>query len=70
MSRALALRQGMSVHELSNQMFPYLILVEGRMPCAQAFGREVTQLSCRAGENLPHNTQNRHDAGCPLGTGR
>ena len=46
---ALAIRQGMTVDELANQLFPYLTLVEGLKLCAQTFTRDVTQLSCCAG---------------------
>ncbi len=46
---ALAIRQGMTVDELANQLFPYLTLVEGLKLCAQTFSRDVTQLSCCAG---------------------
>lgn len=46
---ALAIRQGMTVDELANQLFPYLTLVEGLKLCAQTFSRDVTRLSCCAG---------------------
>ena len=46
---ALAIRQGMTVDDLANQLFPYLTLVEGLKLCAQTFTRDVTQLSCCAG---------------------
>jgi mercuric reductase len=46
---ALAIRQGMTVDELADQLFPYLTLAEGLKLCAQTFSRDVTQLSCCAG---------------------
>jgi mercuric reductase len=46
---ALAIRQGMTVDDLANQLFPYLTLAEGLKLCAQTFSRDVTQLSCCAG---------------------
>jgi len=48
-SAALAMRAGMTVHELANQLFPYLTMVEGLKLAAQTFTKDVTQLSCCAG---------------------
>jgi mercuric reductase len=48
-SAALALRAGLSIDELSGQLFPYLTMVEGLKLCAQTFTRDVKQLSCCAG---------------------
>ena len=45
---ALALRAGMSVHDLADALFPYLTMVEGLKLTAQTFTRDVTQLSCCA----------------------
>jgi mercuric reductase len=47
-SAALALRARMTVHDLADQLFPYLTLVEGLKLCAQTFTKDVTQLSCCA----------------------
>lgn len=46
---ALALRAGMTVHDLSDQLFPYLTMVEGLKLAAQTFTRDIKQLSCCAG---------------------
>jgi len=46
---ALALRAGLTVRDLADQLFPYLTMVEGLKLCAQTFTRDVTQLSCCAG---------------------
>jgi mercuric reductase len=48
-SAALALRARMTVHDLAEQLFPYLTMVEGLRLCAQTFTRDVEQLSCCAG---------------------
>jgi len=48
-SAALALRARMTVHDLADQLFPYLTLVEGLKLCAQTFTRDVARLSCCAG---------------------
>jgi mercuric reductase len=45
----MALRAGMTVQEIGNELFPYLTMVEGLKLCAQTFTRDVTQLSCCAG---------------------
>ena len=46
---ALAIRTGMTVDELADQLFPYLTMVEGLKLCAQIFTKDVKQLSCCAG---------------------
>lgn len=46
---AIALRARMTVHDLADQLFPYLTMVEGLKLCAQTFTRDVKQLSCCAG---------------------
>ena len=46
---AIALRAGMTVTELADQLFPYLTMVEGLKLCAQTFSKDVSQLSCCAG---------------------
>lgn len=46
---ALAIRAPMTVHDLANQLFPYLTMVEGLKLAAQTFTRDVKQLSCCAG---------------------
>jgi len=46
---ALALKQGMSVDDLADTLFPYLTMVEGIKLCAQTFRKDVSQLSCCAG---------------------
>jgi len=46
---AIALRNRMTIEELSNQLFPYLTMVEGIKLCAQTFTKDVKQLSCCAG---------------------
>jgi mercuric reductase len=46
---ALAMRQRMTVHDLADQLFPYLTMVEGLRLVAQTFNKDVTQLSCCAG---------------------
>ena len=46
---ALALRNRMTVAELSAQLFPYLTMVEGLKLCAQTFAKDVDRLSCCAG---------------------
>jgi mercuric reductase len=45
----LAIRNGMTVQELGDQLFPYLTMVEGIKLCAQTFFKDVKQLSCCAG---------------------
>lgn len=46
---ALAIRAGMTVEELADQLFPYLTMVEGLKLAAQTFAKDVTRLSCCAG---------------------
>lgn len=46
---ALAIRSRMTVKDLSDQLFPYLTMVEGLKLCAQTFFKDVKQLSCCAG---------------------
>lgn len=46
---ALAIRAGMTVHDLADQLFPYLTMVEGLKLAAQTFTKDVSQLSCCAG---------------------
>jgi len=48
-SAALAVANKMTVHGLSNQLFPYLTMVEGLKLCAQTFTKDVKELSCCAG---------------------
>ena len=45
----LAIRNGLTVKELGDLLFPYLTMVEGLKLCAQTFFKDVTQLSCCAG---------------------
>lgn len=46
---ALAIHHRMTVQKLAEQLFPYLTMVEGLKLAAQAFSKDVTQLSCCAG---------------------
>jgi mercuric reductase len=46
---AIAIRARMTVHELADQLFPYLTMVEGLKLAAQTFSKDVKQLSCCAG---------------------
>lgn len=46
---ALAIRARITVHDLSDQLFPYLTMVEGLKLAAQTFTKDVSQLSCCAG---------------------
>ena len=46
---AIAVQARMTVHDLANQLFPYLTMVEGLKLAAQTFTKDVTQLSCCAG---------------------
>jgi mercuric reductase len=45
----IAIRAHMTVHDLADQLFPYLTMVEGLKLCAQTFTKDVKQLSCCAG---------------------
>lgn len=46
---ALAIHCRMAVQDLAGQLFPYLTMVEGLKLAAQAFSKDVRQLSCCAG---------------------
>lgn len=46
---ALAIRQRMTVQQLADTMFPYLVMAEGLKLCAQTFSMDVSKLSCCAG---------------------
>lgn len=46
---ALAIRQGLSIDDLAEAIFPYLTTVEGLKLAAQAFDKDVAKLSCCAG---------------------
>ncbi len=45
---ALAIRAGMTVPDLADQLFPYLTMVEGLKLAAQTFSKDVELLSCCA----------------------
>ena len=45
----LAIRNKMTIEDLSDQLFPYLTMVEGLKLTAQTFSKDVKQLSCCAG---------------------
>lgn len=45
---ALAIHHNMTVHDVADQLFPYLTMVEGLKLCALSFTKDVTQLSCCA----------------------
>jgi len=45
----LAVKQGLTVHDLAETLFPYLTEVEGLRLAAQTFTRSVEKLSCCAG---------------------
>lgn len=45
---AIALRNNMTINQLSKQLFPYLTMVEGLKLCAQIFTKDVKKLSCCA----------------------
>lgn len=47
-SAGLAIRAGMTVTELADQLFPYLTMVEGLKLAAQTFSKDVSKLSCCA----------------------
>lgn len=47
-SAVLAIRQGMTIEELSSAWAPYLTMAEGLKLAAQTFGRDVSKLSCCA----------------------
>lgn len=44
-----AIRQGLTVDDLANTIFPYLTTVEGLKLAALSFGKDVAKLSCCAG---------------------
>jgi mercuric reductase len=46
---ALAIRHRMTVQELGDTLFPYLVMSEGIKLAAQTFTKDVKQLSCCAG---------------------
>ncbi|MDX1605240.1 MAG: mercury(II) reductase [Candidatus Competibacterales bacterium] len=46
---ALAIRQGLTVRELADMIYPYLTTVEGLKLAAQSFDQDVARLSCCAG---------------------
>jgi pyruvate/2-oxoglutarate dehydrogenase complex dihydrolipoamide dehydrogenase (E3) component len=46
---ALAIRQGLTIDDLAETIFPYLTTVEGLKLAALSFGRDVAKLSCCAG---------------------
>ncbi len=48
-SAAIAISNNMTVQDLSDQLFPYLTMVEGLKLTAQTFNKDVSQLSCCAG---------------------
>ncbi|MDA8232191.1 MAG: bifunctional organomercurial lyase/mercury(II) reductase MerBA [Magnetospirillum sp.] len=45
----LAIRQGLTIDDLTDTIFPYLTTVEGLKIAALSFGKDVTKLSCCAG---------------------
>lgn len=45
---AMAVRARLTVHDLADQLFPYLTMVEGLKLAAQTFTKDVSQLSCCA----------------------
>jgi mercuric reductase len=46
---ALAIRQGLTIEDLADTIFPYLTTVEGLKLAAQAFTKDIAKLSCCAG---------------------
>ena len=46
---ALAIKQGMTVSDIAETIFPYLTTVVGLKLAAQTFERDVSKLSCCAG---------------------
>ncbi len=46
---ALAIKQGLTVRDLADMIFPYLTTVEGLKLAAQTFEKDVSKLSCCAG---------------------
>ncbi len=47
-SAGLAIRAGMTVADLADQLFPYLTMVEGLKLAAQTFTKDVSKISCCA----------------------
>jgi pyruvate/2-oxoglutarate dehydrogenase complex dihydrolipoamide dehydrogenase (E3) component len=45
----LAIKQGLTVGDLTDMIFPYLTTVEGLKLAALAFSKDVSKLSCCAG---------------------
>ena len=45
----LAIKQGLTVRDLAEMIFPYLTTVEGLKLAAQTFEKDVSKLSCCAG---------------------
>jgi mercuric reductase len=45
----LAIRYRMTVQELGDMLFPYLVMAEGIKLAAQTFTKDISQLSCCAG---------------------
>ncbi len=48
-SAALAIRARMTVHDLADQLFPYLTMVEALKLAALTFTKDIAKLSCCAG---------------------
>lgn len=48
-SAAMAIRAGLTVHDLADQLVPYLTMVEGLKLAAQTFTKDIRRLSCCAG---------------------
>jgi mercuric reductase len=46
---AIAIKQGLTVEDLADTIFPYLTTVEGLKLAAQTFDKDVSKLSCCAG---------------------
>jgi pyruvate/2-oxoglutarate dehydrogenase complex dihydrolipoamide dehydrogenase (E3) component len=46
---ALAIRQGLTVNDIAEMIFPYLTTVEGLKLAALSFEKDVAKLSCCAG---------------------
>ena len=46
---ALAIKQGLTVGDLAESIFPYLTTVEGLKLAAQTFEKDLAKLSCCAG---------------------
>ncbi|MFC1664888.1 mercury(II) reductase [Pseudomonadota bacterium] len=46
---SLAIRQGLTIQDLADEIFRYLTMSEGLKLAAQTFNRDVSQLSCCAG---------------------